>query len=104
MTGQVGVLVDPDGERSFVADRGAADGRSGLRAWWLGGLDGVHLPVYSLLGDSLGRAGQRAIALARATGVPLSLDLSSIGPLMASCPRWSSSLRWRLLSRRLASI
>ncbi len=84
-TGRIGVLVDPDGERSFVADRGAADRlRPGdLRASWFRGLDGVHLPVYSLLGRPLGAAGRRAIALARAAGVPVSLDLSSVGPLMA---------------------
>jgi len=84
-TGRIGVLVDPDGERSFVADRGAADRlRPGdLRPSWFRGLDGIHLPVYSLLGRPLGLAGRRAIALARAAGVPVSLDLSSVGPLMA---------------------
>lgn len=84
-TGRIGVLVDPDGERSFVADRGAADRlRPGdLRRSWFAGLDGIHLPVYSLLGRPLGLAGRRAIALARAAGVPVSLDLSSVGPLMA---------------------
>jgi len=93
-TGRVGVVVDPDGERSFVADRGAADRlRPGdLRASWFSGLDGVHLPVYSLLGDPLGRAGRRAIALARASGAPLSLDLSSIGPLMAGGRRQAGAL------------
>jgi ribokinase len=84
-TGRIGVLVDPTGERSFVADRGAADrldpGR--LRPAWFDGLDGVHMPIYSLLGEPLGRAGRRAIALAGRAGVPLSLDLSSIGPLLA---------------------
>ncbi len=93
-TGRVGVVVDPDGERSFVADRGAADQLrpDRLRASWFAGLDGVHLPVYSLLGDPLGRAGQRAIALARAAGVPLSLDLSSVGPLMARGRRQAGAL------------
>jgi sugar/nucleoside kinase (ribokinase family) len=84
-TGRIGVLVEPDGERSFVADRGAADRlRPGdLRPSWFSRLDGVHLPVYSLLGRPLGMAGRRAIDLARAAGVPVSLDLSSVGPLMA---------------------
>jgi ribokinase len=93
-TGRIGVLVDPGGERSFVADRGAADQLrpDALRASWFGGLDGVHLPAYSLLGDPLGRAGRRAIALARASGVPLSLDLSSIGPLMAGGRRRAVAL------------
>lgn len=84
-TGRVGVLVDPTGERSFVADRGAADRiePSRLRPAWFDRLDAVHMPIYSLLGEPLGRAGRGAIELARRAGVPLSLDLSSIGPLMA---------------------
>lgn len=93
-TGRIGVLVDPDGERSFVADRGAADRLrpQDLRASWFGGLDGVHLPVYSLLGRPLGLAARRAIALARAAGVPLSLDLSSVGPLLAGGRRQATAL------------
>ena len=93
-TGRIGVLVDPDGERSFVADRGAADRLrpAALRASWFGALDGIHMPAYSLLGHPLGLAGRRAIALARAAGVPLSLDLSSVGPLMARGRRQASAL------------
>jgi len=93
-TGRIGVLVDPDGERSFVADRGAADRlRPGdLRASWFDALDAVHLPVYSLLGRPLGLAGRKAIALARAAGVPVSLDLASVGPLLAGGRRQASEL------------
>jgi ribokinase len=93
-TGRIGVLVDPDGERSFVADRGAADRlRPGaVRRSWFDALDGVHLPAYSLLGEPLGRAGRRAIALARAARVPLSLDLSSTGPLLARGRRQARAL------------
>jgi len=93
-TGRIGVVVAADGERSFVADRGAADRLvpGSLRASWFAGLDGLHLPVYSLLGDPLGLAGRRAIELARAKGVPLSLDLSSTGPLMAGGRRRAGAL------------
>ena len=83
-TGRIGVLVAPNGERSFVADRGAADrlapGDLSARVF---AVDLVHLPVYSLLGDPLGAAGLRAIELARAGGALVSLDLSSVGPLLA---------------------
>ncbi len=84
-TGRIGVLVSPDGERSFVADRGAADrlAPADLRAAWFGGVDLVHLPLYSLLGEPLGAAGREAIRLARAAGAALSLDLASVGPLLA---------------------
>lgn len=83
-TGRIGVLVAPGGERSFVADRAAADrlapadlAASSFR------VDLLHLPAYSLLGEPLGRAGRRAIELARAAGALVSLDLASVGPLLA---------------------
>lgn len=84
-TGRIGVLVEPGGERSFVADRGAADllAPADLRASWFAGADALHLPVYSLLGEPLGLAGREAITLARGAGAMVSVDLASIGPLLA---------------------
>jgi sugar/nucleoside kinase (ribokinase family) len=84
-TGRIGVLVAPDGERSFVADRAAADrlGPADLQDRWFDDAQGLHLPVYSLLGDSLGAAGRRAIEMARARGALVSIDLASIVPLLA---------------------
>jgi ribokinase len=84
-TARIGVLVDPGGERSFVADRGAADALApgDLRASWFRRVDVVHLPAYSLLGDPLGLAGREAIRLARSAGAEVSLDLASVVPLLA---------------------
>jgi ribokinase len=84
-TARIAVLVGGEGERSFVPDRGAADllGPDDLRAAWFRGIDVLHLPVYSLLGSPLGEAGLRAIELARAEHAAVSVDLASIGPLMA---------------------
>ena len=84
-TGRIGVLVGPDGERSFVADRGAADALTpdDLRSSWFAGADLLHLPAYSLLGEPLGTAGRAAVRMARAAGARVSLDLASIGPLLA---------------------
>jgi ribokinase len=83
-TGRIGVLVAPGGERSFVADRAAADrlAPADLAAGWFAA-DLLHLPAYSLLGEPLGLAGRRAIELARSAGAIVSLDLSSVGPLLA---------------------
>ena len=93
-TGRVGVVVAPGGERSFVADRGAADllEPTDLRAAWFAGADAIHLPVYSLLGAPLGLAGRRAIELARAADAAVSVDLASIGPLLATGRRAARSL------------
>jgi len=84
-TGRIGVLVSADGERSFVADRGAADqlAPADLRAAWFAAVDLLHLPLYSLLGEPLGSAAREAIRLARAAGAAVSLDLASVGPLLA---------------------
>ncbi len=83
-TGRIGVLVAPGGERSFVADRAAADrlAPADLAADAFA-VSLLHLPAYSLLGEPLGLAGWRAIELARASRALVSLDLASVGPLLA---------------------
>lgn len=85
-TARIGMLVDPaSGERSFVADRGAADllRAEDLDPRWFDRLAALHLPAYSLLGTPLGDAGRAAIARARAAGARISLDLASATPLLA---------------------
>jgi sugar/nucleoside kinase (ribokinase family) len=93
-TGRIGVLVSPDGERSFVQDRGAAEllTPGELRAAWFAGADAIHLPIYSLLGGPLGDAGRRALELGRAAGALVSIDLASIAPLMAGGRRAARAL------------
>ena len=83
-SGRIGVVVMFGGERSFVADRGAADELrpTDLRAGWFA-VDLLHLPAYSLIGSPLGDAGRRAIELARGHGALVSLDLASAAPLLA---------------------
>lgn len=88
-TGRIAVIVSSDGERSFVPDRGAADllDPGDFNADWFRGARALHLPIYSLLGVPLGAAGRRAIELVRAEGADgalVSVDLASIGPLMAA--------------------
>jgi sugar/nucleoside kinase (ribokinase family) len=84
-TGRIGVLVAPSGERSFVADRRAATRLEpdDLKTEWFDGVDLLHLPAYSLLVEPLGSAGLRAVELARARGARVSVDLASVGPLLA---------------------
>jgi len=84
-TGRIGVLVAPGGERSFVADRGAADALEpgDLQPAWFASADALHLPAYSLLAEPLGAAARRAVALARDATATVSVDLASTGPLLA---------------------
>lgn len=93
-TARIGVLVTPDGERSFVPDRGAADLlRPGdLKPAWFRGVAALHLPAYSLLGAPLGLAGRRAVELARDAGASISVDLASVGPLLAQGRRAARDL------------
>ena len=93
-TGRIGVLVAPGGQRSFVADRGAADQLrpEDLDPGWFRGIDALHIPAYSLLGEPLGLAGRRAVALARAGTALVSVDLASIAPLLAQGRRAARSL------------
>ena len=94
-TGRVGVLVAPNGERSFVADRRAALALrpDHLKDEWFARLDLVHVPAYSLMGEPIAAAARAAVAMARATsGAAVSLDLSSIGPLLAEGRRAAREL------------
>ena len=83
-TGRIAVLVAAGGERSFVADRSAADALepSDLRASWFARADLLHLPLYSLIGEPLGSAGRRSVELARGAGALVSVDLASIVPML----------------------
>lgn len=83
-TGRIGVVVLFGGERSFVADRGAADELrpNDLRPDWFSA-ELLHLPAYSLIGSPLGDAGRRGIELARERDALVSLDLASAAPLLA---------------------
>ena len=94
-TGRVGVLVAPNGERSFVADRRAALALrpDHLKDEWFAPLDLVHMPAYSLMGEPIAAAARTAVAMARAiSGAEVSLDLSSIGPLLAEGRRAAREL------------
>jgi ribokinase len=87
-TGRIGVFVAPDGERSFVQDRGATLrlAPEHLREGWFRGAELLHLPAYSLLDRPLGDAGKRAAEFAHAAGALVTVDLASSGPLLALGP------------------
>jgi sugar/nucleoside kinase (ribokinase family) len=100
-TGRIGVLVAPSGERSFVADRRAATRMEpqDLKPEWFDGIELIHLPAYSLLVEPLGSAGVRAVELVRskgARGARVSIDLASVGPLLAHGRREARDLVTRL--------
>lgn len=84
-TGTCVALVDPDGERSMLPDRGANDALQpdDVPADLL--VAGAHLHVsgYALLHPGSRPAAVHAIALGRSTGMTVSVDASSAAPLAA---------------------
>jgi ribokinase len=82
-TGRNGVvvsLVDLDGNRTMVSDRGVAPDLTPeeLRPEWFDRADWLHLSGYSLMREPIGSAAERAAEHARTSGAKVSADLSSV--------------------------
>lgn len=80
-TGAVVALVDADGERSMLTDRGAAPSLEAVPAGSLDDAAAVHVPAYGLLGG--GPVAEVAASLLERTapGVVISIDASSVSLL-----------------------
>lgn len=78
--GVVVSLVDLEGNRTMVSDRGVAPelATEELDPEWFEGADWLHLSGYSLMGEPIGSAAERAVELARDAGARISVDLSSV--------------------------
>ena len=76
-TGTVVVLVDVDGERTFLPDRGAAADLAEVAEAELDGVAVLHVPAYGLSGGRTAGSVQGLLAAAGRRGVPVSLDASS---------------------------
>jgi ribokinase len=78
-SGVVVSLVDGDGRRTMLSDRGVAPELDGVEPGWLEGADWLHVSGYSLLREPIARA-----ALAAARLAPrVSVDLSSAPDIRA---------------------
>jgi ribokinase len=78
--GVVVSLVELDGSRTMISDRGVAPELTAeeLEPQWFAGCDAIHLSGYSLMREPIGTAAERAAELARAAGARVSVDLSSV--------------------------
>lgn len=87
-TARLIVLLSPNGERSFLTDRGVADSLDWrvIDPRWLAGTDALHLPAYSLLTPPLAQTSLKASKMARAAGALVSVDLASRRPLLVEGP------------------
>lgn len=72
-------LVDPDGERSMLSDRGVAPTfrPDELDPRWLAGCDHLFVSGYALLARPVQETALAAVELARLQGARVSVDLSS---------------------------
>jgi sugar/nucleoside kinase (ribokinase family) len=84
-TGVIQVLIEPDGERTMVPDRGANAvwARGDVPETLIASASLLHVVGYMLLDDDSRPGALTAITYARAHGVPISLDPSSHAPLLA---------------------
>ena len=80
-TGSIVVVVQPNGERTFLTDRGVASQLSVFDASHLAGVSIVHVPTYSLAQDPLATTAVQYIRAARAAGALISVDASSTSVL-----------------------
>lgn len=77
-TGSIVVLVDSDGERTMLTDRGAAAELDTLSPEWLSDATWIHTPLYGFAEERSRESILQACAWA---AVPMSLDLSSIATM-----------------------
>jgi sugar/nucleoside kinase (ribokinase family) len=82
-TGSVVVLVEPDGERTMLPDRGAATHLGPVHDAWLAGVSILHLPAYSLTVEPLATSALDAADRARRNGALVTVDASSAAVLEA---------------------
>lgn len=83
------VIVEPDGERTMLPDRGVAMTLSHPGQAALNGAAWLHAPAYSLIGEPLGATTNALFREAVSAGIATSLDASSVGALAAWGPEES---------------
>jgi sugar/nucleoside kinase (ribokinase family) len=76
-TGSIVVLVQPNGQRSFLTDRGVASHLAHFDAVLMSDVSILHVPTYSLTDEPLASTCVQYINAARATGALISIDASS---------------------------
>ncbi|GAA1467895.1 carbohydrate kinase family protein [Microbacterium thalassium] len=84
-TGAIVIVVDEQGERTMITDRGAAAELEDVDPVWLDGARWLHVPLYGMSTPVSWRAIAAAVA-ALPDGVPVSVDLSSVTTLRALGP------------------
>lgn len=82
-SGTIVCLVDGDGERTMLSDRGTCVDLSPADATWLDDAGTLHVPLYSLAVEPLASTSIELVGHARDRGVRVSLDASSVSVMAA---------------------
>lgn len=87
-TGVIAVILDGNGRRAMLTQRGASVGLSphDLEQSWVGDVRLLHVPAYSLFVEPLAAAARAAMKAVRESGGMLAVDLSSASGLRAYGP------------------
>ena len=80
-TGSIVVLVQPNGERTFLTDRGVASHHSLVDASLMANVGVLHVPSYSLVTEPLASTSLLYIKAAQSLGAVISVDASSTSVL-----------------------
>ena len=80
-TGSIVVLVQPNGERTFLTDRGVASHLSLFDASLMANVGILHVPSYSLVTEPLASTSLLYIKAAQSLGAVISVDASSTSVL-----------------------
>jgi sugar/nucleoside kinase (ribokinase family) len=80
-TGSIVVLVQPNGERTFLTDRGVASHLSLVDASLMANVGILHVPSYSLVAEPLASTSLLYIKAAQSLGAVISIDASSTSVL-----------------------
>lgn len=96
-SGTIVCLVDGEGERTMLADRGTCIDLSPHDESWLDGAHTLHVPLYSLAAGRLATTSLGLIGAAHRRNVRVSIDASSVGVMAALGAKAVSDL---LLSAR----
>ena len=76
-TGSIVVVVDSQGERSFLTDPGDARALDGAEEAWLDDVEVLHVPLYSFVGGPIATTASMLVRWAHWRSVAVSIDLSS---------------------------
>ena len=76
-TGSIVVLVQPNGQRSFLTDRGVASHLATFNAPLMKDVRVLHIPTYSLVDEPLASTSAQYVATARQHEALISIDASS---------------------------